>query len=87
MSITVACMLWHEAVVKDMFILPLSALFAFTSVRANMPGAPQGFGELATTRTILSDSLHASLHCEQQAPILVRLHLGLDFYSCLPMTL
>jgi len=27
-----------------MFVVPVGALFAFTSVRANLPGAPAGFG-------------------------------------------
>jgi hypothetical protein len=43
--ITIACVLWHEDIVKDMFALPIAALFAFTSVRQNMPGAPAGFGK------------------------------------------
>jgi len=42
--ITIACVLWNEEVVKDMFALPIAALFAFTSVRQNLPGAPVGFG-------------------------------------------
>jgi len=29
-----------------MFVVPVGALFAFSSVRANLPGAPAGFGEL-----------------------------------------
>ena len=44
--------MWPEKVVKEMFVIPVATLFAFTSVRANMPGAPQGFGEpekLSTT--------------------------------------
>jgi len=42
--ITVAALLWPESVVKEMFVIPIATLFAFTSVRANMPGAPAGFG-------------------------------------------
>jgi len=42
--ITIACILWPEKIVKDLFVLPLGALFAFTSVRSNLPGAPSGFG-------------------------------------------
>ena len=34
----------HE-IYSEMFVVPVSALFAFTSVRANFPGAPAGFGE------------------------------------------
>jgi hypothetical protein len=33
----------HE-IYGEMFIVPIGALFAFTSVRANFPGAPVGFG-------------------------------------------
>jgi hypothetical protein len=29
-----------------MFVVPVGALFAFTSIRANLPGAPDGFGKL-----------------------------------------
>lgn len=28
----------------EMFVLPIGVLFAFTSIRANLPGAPAGFG-------------------------------------------
>jgi hypothetical protein len=28
-----------------MFVVPTGALFAFTSIRANLPGAPDGFGK------------------------------------------
>jgi hypothetical protein len=41
---TVACMLWKEQVVKELFVIPVSVLFAFTAVRGSMPGAPAGFG-------------------------------------------
>ena len=30
---------------KELFVIPIASLFAFTSVRSNMPGAPPGFGE------------------------------------------
>jgi len=42
--ITVAAIVWPEQVVKELFIIPITALFAFTSVRANLPGSPVGFG-------------------------------------------
>ena len=29
---------------SEMFVVPLGALFAFSSIRANFPGAPVGFG-------------------------------------------
>ena len=28
----------------EMFVVPVGALFAFSSIRANLPGAPDGFG-------------------------------------------
>jgi len=31
----------------EMFVLPIGVLFAFTSIRANLPGAPEGFGWLS----------------------------------------
>jgi len=33
---------------SEMFVVPVGALFAFSSVRANLPGAPAGFGEFRT---------------------------------------
>jgi len=33
---------------SEMFVVPIGALFAFSSVRANLPGAPAGFGEFCT---------------------------------------
>jgi len=33
---------------SEMFVVPVGALFAFSSVRANLPGAPAGFGKLRT---------------------------------------
>ena len=43
--LSIACLLWNnEKIIKEMFVLPVTALFAFTTVRANLPGAPAGFG-------------------------------------------
>jgi len=33
---------------SEMFVVPVGALFAFSSVRANLPGAPAGFGKFLT---------------------------------------
>jgi hypothetical protein len=45
--LTVAVLVWPERDVgREMFVVPIATLFAFTSVRMNMPGAPAGFGEL-----------------------------------------
>lgn len=35
----------HE-IYSEMFVVPVGALFAFTSIRANLPGAPTGFGKI-----------------------------------------
>jgi hypothetical protein len=35
-----------DKIVAEMFVLPVGTLFAFTAVRANFPGAPEGFGAL-----------------------------------------
>jgi hypothetical protein len=43
--ITLAAVLYEESVVKEMFAIPVASLFAFPSLRSNMPGAPEGFGE------------------------------------------
>ncbi|KAF8901905.1 hypothetical protein CPB84DRAFT_910731 [Gymnopilus junonius] len=37
----------------EMFVLPIGVLFAFTSIRANLPGAPAGFGARIDLYTIL----------------------------------
>ncbi|KAJ6585991.1 hypothetical protein B0H19DRAFT_1250735 [Mycena capillaripes] len=42
--VTVAAFIWPDEVVSEMFAVPIATLFAFTSVRANLPGAPTGFG-------------------------------------------
>ncbi|KAJ7073838.1 hypothetical protein C8F01DRAFT_1271747 [Mycena amicta] len=51
--ITVAAFMWDSEIVKEMFVLPIGALFAFTSVRANLPGAPAGFGAIVDYYGIL----------------------------------
>lgn len=45
LMVSVATLIYtpHE-IYGEMFIVPIGALFAFTSVRANFPGAPVGFG-------------------------------------------
>jgi hypothetical protein len=35
-----------DKIVAEMFVLPIGTLFAFTAVRTNFPGAPEGFGAL-----------------------------------------
>jgi len=45
MVISVASVLYPSPeIFAEMFVVPVGALFAFTSVRANLPGAPAGFG-------------------------------------------
>ncbi|KAJ7148490.1 hypothetical protein C8R43DRAFT_1009152 [Mycena crocata] len=51
--ITVAAFIWNEDIVAEMFVLPIGALFAFTSVRSNLPGAPAGFGAVVDYYGIL----------------------------------
>ncbi|KAJ7696628.1 hypothetical protein B0H16DRAFT_1727604 [Mycena metata] len=51
--ITVAAFVWDQEIVADMFVLPIGTLFAFTSVRANLPGAPTGFGAVVDYYGIL----------------------------------
>ncbi|KAJ7073807.1 hypothetical protein C8F01DRAFT_1271706 [Mycena amicta] len=51
--ITVAAFMWDSEIVTEMFVLPIGALFAFTSVRANLPGAPAGFGAVVDYYGIL----------------------------------
>ncbi len=43
--IAAACLVWEdERIVTQLFALPVAALFAFTSVRSTLPGAPTGLG-------------------------------------------
>ncbi|KAJ7176966.1 hypothetical protein C8R46DRAFT_47156 [Mycena filopes] len=51
--ITVAAFVWDQEVVAEMFVLPIGTLFAFTSVRAGLPGAPDGFGAVVDYYGIL----------------------------------
>ncbi|KAK7020333.1 hypothetical protein R3P38DRAFT_3358150 [Favolaschia claudopus] len=51
--ITVASFMWDHAIVAEMFVVPIATLFAFTSVRANLPGAPTGFGAVVDYYGIL----------------------------------
>ncbi|KAJ7877592.1 hypothetical protein B0H14DRAFT_3130193 [Mycena olivaceomarginata] len=44
LSITVAAFMGDDKIVAEMFVLPIGTLFAFTAVRTNFPGAPEGFG-------------------------------------------
>jgi hypothetical protein len=36
----------NPEIYSEMFVVPLGALFAFSSIRSNLPGAPVGFGEI-----------------------------------------
>jgi hypothetical protein len=43
----------HHQIYSEMFVVPVGALFAFTSIRANLPGAPDGFGKLLPRALII----------------------------------
>lgn len=51
--ITFASMFYKEGIISQLFVLPIGALFAFTAVRANAPGAPPGFGEFLSMHSQL----------------------------------
>ncbi|KAJ7486895.1 hypothetical protein FB451DRAFT_1391763 [Mycena latifolia] len=51
--ITAAAFLWDKDIVAEMFVLSIGTLFAFTSVRSNLPGAPAGFGAVVDYYGIL----------------------------------
>ncbi|KAK7039875.1 hypothetical protein R3P38DRAFT_493444 [Favolaschia claudopus] len=51
--VTVAAFVWDHEIVTEMFVVPIATLFAFTSVRANFPGAPSGFGAVVDYYGIL----------------------------------
>ena len=35
-----------QEIYSELFVVPIAAVFALTSLRSNLPGAPTGFGEL-----------------------------------------
>ncbi|PPQ81255.1 hypothetical protein CVT26_015074 [Gymnopilus dilepis] len=43
----------HPKIYSEMFVVPVGALFAFSSIRANLPGAPTGFGAAIDLFTII----------------------------------
>ncbi|TFK24489.1 hypothetical protein FA15DRAFT_669584 [Coprinopsis marcescibilis] len=43
----------EHRIYAEMFVVPIGALFAFTSIRANLPGAPVGFGTVLDTFSIV----------------------------------
>lgn len=44
--ISIATTVYYPAqIYAEMFVVPVGALFAFTGVRMNLPGAPPGFGQ------------------------------------------
>jgi hypothetical protein len=68
--ITTAAFFWEDKVVTEMVALPIGALFAFTSVRANLPGAPAGFGTLTFQLPARSLKLMSSLPRRHCRPVL-----------------
>ncbi|PPQ74472.1 hypothetical protein CVT26_001109 [Gymnopilus dilepis] len=81
----------HE-IYSEMFVVPIGTVFAFTSIRANFPGAPDGFGQLMTT---LIKPLPANLVVENKGTTLgytillvtnqwAYSWLSQDMYSTLP---
>ncbi|KDR77562.1 hypothetical protein GALMADRAFT_138652 [Galerina marginata CBS 339.88] len=46
LTISVATIVYsNPEIYSEMFVVPVGALFAFSSIRANLPGAPAGFGK------------------------------------------
>ncbi|TFK24487.1 hypothetical protein FA15DRAFT_592401, partial [Coprinopsis marcescibilis] len=43
----------EHRIYAEMFVVPIGALFAFTSIRANLPGAPSGFGTVLDAFSIV----------------------------------
>lgn len=46
LCIATAYVMYPRSAVEGMYVVPVATLFAFTSLRANLPGAPAGFGVL-----------------------------------------
>ena len=45
LSATVATVILGRVVAKEILAIPVATLFAFTSLRGTLPGAPSGFGK------------------------------------------
>ncbi|TFY74664.1 hypothetical protein EWM64_g9350 [Hericium alpestre] len=55
--ITIKCVLFGHGLEASILVIPVATLFAFTSLRAAMPGAPSGFGERDSASTVSSADL------------------------------
>ncbi|KAF9556118.1 hypothetical protein CPC08DRAFT_820643 [Agrocybe pediades] len=54
LTISAATIVYRSAsIYSEMFVVPIGTLFAFTSIRANLPGSPSGFGTTIDIYTIL----------------------------------
>ncbi|KAF8992226.1 hypothetical protein BDQ17DRAFT_1546559 [Cyathus striatus] len=52
--ISVSTLIYHShKIYSEMFVVPVGAVFAFTTIRAGFPGAPSGFGATIDLFTIL----------------------------------
>ncbi|KAG2014227.1 hypothetical protein CC2G_011064 [Coprinopsis cinerea AmutBmut pab1-1] len=51
--VAASCVYANHQIYAEMFVVPIGALFAFTSIRSNLPGAPQGFGTVLDTFSIV----------------------------------
>jgi hypothetical protein len=83
----------HHTIYSEMFIVPVGALFAFTGVRANLPGAPDGFGKLidltptfASHTSVLNPKERLSVRMQYILRVLPNeLTPGPDMFSTLPV--
>ncbi|KAF8165647.1 hypothetical protein B0H34DRAFT_247113 [Crassisporium funariophilum] len=54
LTISAATLIYQpHKIYSEMFVVPVGSLFAFTSIRASLPGAPSGFGTTIDLYTIL----------------------------------
>jgi len=54
LTISASSLIYRSHVIySEMFVVPVGALFAFTTIRAAFPGAPSGFGATIDLYTIL----------------------------------
>ncbi|KAF4622263.1 hypothetical protein D9613_009525 [Agrocybe pediades] len=60
LTICAATIVYRSAsIYSEMFVVPIGTLFAFTSIRANLPGAPSGFGTtIGESASVLGDTVH-----------------------------
>ena len=71
LAATVAAAILCEVVAKEILAIPVATLFAFTSLRGTLPGAPTGFGKRQASNFVTAAVSQARSALEYQVPLLI----------------